>query len=339
MTTVLPVVSERESPSESGPVNSGKCLSHHACARSELQLSLLLQPHAILNSTSAFCGRLSGSFCRHARTSSSSSRRNRQLRPLRRRYGFGLHVLEKHLHRRIGLEDELAGQQVVRDAAERVDIGSPIDGRFAQDDFRRHVGRACRSSLFGGHQGLHPLVGWSSFTLTRPKSSTFTKSVLESHPADIDICRFDVAVNQPARVRIGQRMADLPQQIARPRRWNRSELAHQRFEIAAHQQFHDVIEDALVGRCRSRTAWIVCGELRAAVACASRSKRLSISLASASLPAPSTSGRTSLTAALRASRRCWASHTSPMPAMPEQSHELDSCPSRAPCAVSARCDA
>ena len=68
-------------------------------------------------------------------------RRNRQLGPLRRRDRLRLHVLQQHLHRRVGLEDQLAGQQEVGDAAERVDVGAAIDVRFAENDFRRHVGR------------------------------------------------------------------------------------------------------------------------------------------------------------------------------------------------------
>ena len=53
--------------------------------------------------------------------------RNRQLGALRRRHRRRLHVLQEHLHRRVGLEHELAGQQVVGDAAERVDVGAAVD--------------------------------------------------------------------------------------------------------------------------------------------------------------------------------------------------------------------
>src|SRR5688572_23228308 len=42
-------------------------------------------------------------------------------------------------------------------------------------------------------------------------------------------------------------MTDLAQQIAGSCRWNRTELAHQRFEVAAHEQFHDVIKGAVIG--------------------------------------------------------------------------------------------
>ena len=60
-------------------------------------------------------------------------------------------------------------------------------------------------------------------------------------------------------------------------------------------------------------------ELSAAVACASLSNRRSIVWVSTSEPAPSNSGRTSLTAAGRASSRCFATHTSPMPPRPSSS--------------------
>ena len=61
-------------------------------------------------------------------------------------------------------------------------------------------------------------------------------------------------------------------------------------------------------------ALALCGEVSDAVACASRSNRLTASAASSG--APSISGRISLMAACRASRRCVARHTSPIPPLP-----------------------
>ena len=67
---------------------------------------------------------------------------------------------------------------------------------------------------------------------------------------------------------------------------------------------------------------MVCGEVSAAVACASDSNRFSASRVSEASSAPSIAGRTSLIAAGRASRRCRARHTSPMPPSPSRSPEL-----------------
>ena len=66
---------------------------------------------------------------------------------------------------------------------------------------------------------------------------------------------------------------------------------------------------------RAKSA-IVCGERSAAVAWASRSKRLDSSCARLPSAPPSAAGGISLTAAPRASRRCSARQTSPMPPCP-----------------------
>ena len=58
----------------SGPVNSRMCISHQVRARSCVHPSHVRHAHAIRNSSSAFCGRRLGSFCRQAMTRSSSSR-------------------------------------------------------------------------------------------------------------------------------------------------------------------------------------------------------------------------------------------------------------------------
>ena len=155
-------------------------------------------------------------------------------------------MLEKHLHRRVGFEHELSGQRVVCDAAERINIRSPIDARFAQDNLRRHVGRRARRSLIGRHKGLEPLLRCLAVHFHKSEVQHLHEVVFEAHPAHVNIRGFDIAVHETARMRVRERVADLPQQEAGPRCWNRSELAHQRLEIAAHQQLHDVKEGAVV---------------------------------------------------------------------------------------------
>ena len=87
-----------------------------------------------------------------------------------------------------------------------------------------------------------------SSRLTRPKSRTLTKSVLEPHAARVDVGRLDVAVDETAGVRVRERVADLLEQVDRAVGRQRPELPHERVEVAPLEQFHRVVEHALPGR-------------------------------------------------------------------------------------------
>ena len=52
--------------------------------------------------------------------------------------------------------------------------------------------------------------------------------VLEAHPADVDIGRRDVAVDEPACVRFRERMTDLTEQEERALGGHRTEFANER---------------------------------------------------------------------------------------------------------------
>ena len=82
--------------------------------------------------------------------------------------------------------------------------------------------------------------------LDQPEVEHLGEVVLEAHPADIDVGRLDVAMHQAARVRIGQRVAHLAQQVEHAVRRQRTEFAHQRLEVAAGEQLHHVIERAVL---------------------------------------------------------------------------------------------
>ena len=72
--------------------------------------------------------------------------RDGQLGSLRGWHRLGVQVLQQHLHRRVCFEHELSGEQVVGDAAERIDDGAPIHVGSPENRFGRHVGRrpGCR---------------------------------------------------------------------------------------------------------------------------------------------------------------------------------------------------
>src|SRR2546423_15690358 len=62
-------------------------------------------------------------------------RRNGQLGPLRWWHRPRLHVLQEHLHRRVGLEHQLARQQGIGDASERVHVVASGDVGLAENPF------------------------------------------------------------------------------------------------------------------------------------------------------------------------------------------------------------
>src|SRR5262245_45781229 len=60
--------------------------------------------------------------------------------------------------------------------------------------------------------------------------------------ADYDVARLDVAVNQAAGVGLLERAADLPQEVDRPRRWQRPRLFDECLQVRSRQVLHDVVE-------------------------------------------------------------------------------------------------
>ena len=72
--------------------------------------------------------------------------------------------------------------------------------------------------------------------------------VVEPHAADVDVGRLDVPVHEPARMRVGERVAHLPEQEDGPVRRHGSELAHERLQVAPGQQLHHVVERPIVGQ-------------------------------------------------------------------------------------------
>ena len=66
-----------------------------------------------------------------------------------------------------------------------------------------------------------------------------------SVPADVDVRRLDVAVDQSGRVRLPERVADLPQEIHHAPGRQRPELPHEVRGVEALEQLHHVVERPL----------------------------------------------------------------------------------------------
>src|SRR4029078_1297879 len=123
-----------------------------------------------------------------------------------------------------GFEHQLSGEQVVGDASERIDVRTPIDVGVAEDGFRRHIRRGAARGVVEGRQ----VVGTTAVVnLHQAEVEHLDEVVFEPHPADVDIGRFDVTVDKAARMRVGQRVGDLAQQIDGAARRYGAELAHQ----------------------------------------------------------------------------------------------------------------
>src|SRR5678815_5701009 len=80
-----------------------------------------------------------------------------------------------------------------------------------------------------------------SGVLDEPEIEHFHEVIVRSEPADEDVRRLDVAVDQATAVRLAERVIDLPQQVDSPRRIHRSELPDQSLETQAFEQLHHVI--------------------------------------------------------------------------------------------------
>ena len=121
-------------------------------------------------------------------------------------------------------------------------------------------------------------------------------------------------MHHAARMRLGQRMTDLPQQIHHALVRQRAELLHQRLEVAALEQLHHVIEAAVIGGAEVEQANRMLRlqqrrGLRFALEPAQLRLRRRIGVAERLVPDEFDRGS-------RASRRWRARHTAPIPPAP-----------------------
>ena len=140
--------------------------------------------------------------------------------------------------------------------------------------------------------------------MTRPKSSTLTKSSQPDSP-DVNVRGLDVAVNEAARMRFFEGLADLTQDMHHTRRRQRPLLSDQLLDVHSFEKLHREVQRAVLG-----DAEVV--ELDG-VRRPQRRRRLRLAMepfdrqpAAAAESAADPSGRISLIAAGRASMRCVA---------------------------------
>jgi len=83
--------------------------------------------------------------------------------------------------------------------------------------------------------------------LDQPEVQHLDKIHFPSIPADEDVRRLDVPVDETHFMGFGQRMADLAQDVNGPLRGNRPELLNQRLRIEAVQELHDIKKGSVRG--------------------------------------------------------------------------------------------
>ena len=120
----------------------GRCVCHQAAASSSVHGGT--SHAASIRSTSRADARTGARvFLEALQNHALEIGRNELLGALRRRNRRGPHMFERHAHGiRVG-EDERSGQQDVRDASERVQIGACVDRRARRAPLRAPCIRAC----------------------------------------------------------------------------------------------------------------------------------------------------------------------------------------------------
>ena len=102
----------------------------------------------------------------------------------------------------------LPSEQAVGDTAQRVDVGTPVHVGTTERDFRRHVAWCSQYGPFHGqHRAGLPRGG----VLDQAEVEHLHEVIVRTEPADQDVRGLDVAVDQTARVRLAERVTDLPQ--------------------------------------------------------------------------------------------------------------------------------
>ncbi len=154
-------------------------------------------------------------------------------------------MLERHLHRRPTVEDQLPGEQVVADTAEGVEVD-------AVPDLLRE--RQLGSHVRGG-AGNHVLL--RELELVRAHLDVglgfHQAEVQDLHEIDLgaeaaeeDVGGLDVPMHQAMRVGVLEAQARLRQRVDHAAGLERTVLLHQRLEVLTFEQLHHVVEGAVL---------------------------------------------------------------------------------------------
>ena len=215
---------------------------HHCSASSEVQVSAEAQAASAWSRSSALGGRCSGCLARQRMM--SSARSGETGLPSRSAGGGGgsLTWRVEQAFDGIMVEERLAGEQPVADGAQRIEVAAGVNALRLFDRLRRHEVRRADDGI-----GLRAVRRPRAHRLHQPEVEDLHQ-VADTAPAgEDDVGGFDVAVDQADAMGLGERAADLAQDVDDAALGLGAELAHQLVEVDAAQVFHGEIEQALRG--------------------------------------------------------------------------------------------
>jgi hypothetical protein len=153
-----------------------------------------------------------------------------------------MHVMRADLDRRAPVEHWRAHEQKIADRAERIEIGTNVDGVRVGDGFGGHVQRCAGKRL-------RPAV--FCVRLFEVLDQSEIEELGDIVPADLraehDVGRLDIAMDQADRVRLGQCLSDLNQNVTHARWRQRAAKTHELLQVDAIEELHRVVEDTLFG--------------------------------------------------------------------------------------------
>jgi hypothetical protein len=161
--------------------------------------------------------------------------RRQRLRDLR-------HLLGEDVEHAVAGERRRARHHLVRDAAELVDVGAPIDA-IAARLLRRHVARIAERHAEARRRGL--CVTFDE--LREPEVEQLDEVRLAAADREVDVARPQIAMHVADRVRFHQRLADLDQDVGGLLDRQRLLARERGVERLAFEQLHREIQPA-VGR-------------------------------------------------------------------------------------------
>ena len=111
-----------------------------------------------------------------------------------------MNLRDERRHRRLAREHRFSGQQPVRDASDRVEIGAAVDVRLAERQFGRHVGRRTGRRMIRRQLRHRRMLGH----LDETEVEHLDEIPVGTQTARENIRRLDVAMDQAGAVRFCQ---------------------------------------------------------------------------------------------------------------------------------------
>jgi hypothetical protein len=165
--------------------------------------------------------------------------------PLAGRLGRIGEVTADDAHRRVGVERDVARHQLVKDHRRRIQVGAAVQPLGARL-LRRHVlGRAAHQALHGQHR--RSIVLFLGQRCLRDAEvahldEVFFAAALDEH----DVARLEIAVDDPLRVRLVQRVQDLRHDPCHAPQRQRKIVADHLREVAPREQLHRDVQRAVL---------------------------------------------------------------------------------------------